>query len=176
MKTISREVLDFYIYDLGYDEALEYFKITDRKAQSILFDQPLPQVRYNGINKAYLEEGVEVVCNSELSPTRIEEIEKEYVEIYNRYTKYPNNKIDSRAKTKIDRLHDVFLKMYELNTIANTNYVNFKIAHVEMNDYKHDIIRNKYLDNYTEFESNNIDEWASEYDIELLKAFLKNNE
>lgn len=39
MKTPSREVLDQYVYEIGFNEAIKFFDLSEAKANSILFDK-----------------------------------------------------------------------------------------------------------------------------------------
>ncbi|TLX78417.1 hypothetical protein E9993_01680 [Labilibacter sediminis] len=110
---ITPETLDQYIYDNGYEAAKEYFKISDKKIETILFKNPINQIKKESIDKRYLEDD-EITTYSPISHEKRTEIETQYLQLLNKLKnrlKNEEGKIDGNGYELIDRIHQQFLKM-----------------------------------------------------------------
>lgn len=108
----DRDKLDQYIYDYGFDEALEIFGLTDKQAERILFDAPVKRVKPND----NIEQIIDIVV--ELDFTKIIPLLKvmkaNYSKLRKHYLKSRDlNKINIRAETPEDKFHNALIKILE---------------------------------------------------------------
>lgn len=104
-----------------------------------------------------------------------EEIERRYIEYLDKY-KYDDNKIDYNAQTKMDRLHNIFLKMLEEKNIIENSKINNQIKSQTRKSKKEKIQQLNYHFNhniYTGTSNNNIDRWISEEHVKQLQLKYK---
>ncbi|HHX68037.1 MAG TPA: hypothetical protein GX708_08320 [Gallicola sp.] len=106
---------------------------------------------------------------------RIKEIEAQYIEYLNTY-KVNDNIIDYNAQTKMDRLHNIFLKMLEEKNIIENSKINNQIKSQIRKSKKEKIQQLNYHFNhniYTGTSNNNIETWISEEHVKALAQKYK---
>ncbi len=109
----DKEVLDYYIYDLGYKEALEKFQITDKQAENILFG--VKEKRREATPET-MEEVIEIV--QELDPETViplmSVMKKRYDKLRNLYLKGKDlSKINFNSESAEDKFHNSLIKILE---------------------------------------------------------------
>ncbi|RCW38678.1 hypothetical protein [Marinilabilia salmonicolor] len=110
----DKDKLDQYIYDYGFDKALETFQITESQAENILFG--VKEKRREPTPTSTIEEVIEIV--QELDPDKtiplMQVMKKRYHSLRNLYLKGKNlDKINIRSETPEDKFHNALIKVLE---------------------------------------------------------------
>src|SRR5690554_3486066 len=98
-----------------------------------------------------------------MNDERIKQIEAQYIEYLNKY-KYDDNKIDYNAQTKMDRLHNIFLKMLEEKNIIENKTINTNIKQQQQRSKREKKYKAEYKDylNTTQQTYNNVEDIISD--------------
>lgn len=106
-KKINREALDFYIYNWGYEKALDYFNLTDQQAENILFSKPINK----GSERIRKKKDKPLIGDTE---TIYKVIEDNYNEIRKAFIRYNRlDVININSENPEDKFHNALIKIVE---------------------------------------------------------------
>lgn len=116
---VSKEVLDQYIYDLGYEKALEFWKLSDLQVENILYKKPIntipePYTDPVEATKKYLDEDKAKIIWSVIN-ANYKYLRKDYI----RSGKL--DEINIRSENPEDKFHNAIIKIVE--RLENFNYI-----------------------------------------------------
>lgn len=102
----NREVLDYTIYEIGYEKTKERYGLTDQQIEDILFDKNIPVNKEFRFKEPKMYEALTEIIQPELS--RI--ITENYQALRKKYVNN-KNKINNRSISKEDIFHDTLLNL-----------------------------------------------------------------
>lgn len=107
-KKLNKETLDFYIYDWGIDRTAEYFNLTDKQIENILFQKPLS----NKVKERRKKDKVEI--NQDNLEIIWSVIDKYYNELRKAYVRYYDlSVINVNSESPEDKFHNAILNIVD---------------------------------------------------------------
>ncbi|MDA3854134.1 MAG: hypothetical protein PF444_07840 [Bacteroidales bacterium] len=168
----QREDLEFAIYERGYQGAKDFYKLSDKAAEAILYYPILPQVRYNLIDNAYLSEEIADNDLSILSNDYRDDMSVQYSEQRESMKvriKTGKDKIDANAMDIEDRLHTLFLRKMRQGITFDNRIVNKALIGIKIDNQRKSKANRLYIDTLnTNVQSNNIDDMINDEHLQAL--------
>lgn len=156
-KKLNKETLDFYIYDWGIDRTAEYFNLTDKQIENILFQKP-PS---NKVKERRKKEKSKV--NQDNLDVVWSVIDKYYNELRKAYVRYYNlSVINVNSESPEDKFHNAIINIVDdlsrftyVDEESTIGYIKTRCYFEKLTDDKRVIKRKKEHLNIIENECSN---------------------
>lgn len=167
----QREDLEFAIYEKGYKGAKDFYKLSDKAIESILY-YPALTVKCSMVDSAYLSKELDEIKLPTLQEDYRDDMSSQYTnqrELIKVRIRIGKDTIDAGAMDVEDRLHTLFLRKMIQGVTLDNKIVNVALAGIRIDNQRKSKAGRLYLDNVNaNNQTNNVDDMINDEHLQAL--------